>query len=234
MLKLYSFFPAFGLVDASPFVVKVDLYLRAAGLEFLRVPGIRNMRRAPKGKLPYITDGETIVPDSAFIISYLKAEYGDALDGGLTAEQKAITHAFTKMLDENLYWCIVHDRWINDACWPTVKREFFGGLPWPLRVLAPMGAQKRVTKTLYMHGLGRHSDDEILEIAKRDLKALSDYLGDKEWFFGRGPTTLDVAAFAFASGLIIPPLKSRMTDAARSFTNLERFVQRVKSKYYPA
>ena len=234
MLKLYTFGPAFGLVDPSPFCVKVDFYLRAAGLEFLRGPGFQNMREAPKGKLPYITDNETIVPDSAFIISYLKAEYGDSLDGGLSAEQKAVAHAFTKMMDENLYWCMVHDRWINDACWPEVKKEFFGGLPWPLRLIAPAMARRGVAKSLHLHGLGRHSDDEILEIAKRDLQALSNYLGDKEWFFGRGPTTLDVAAFAFVSGLIIPPLNSRMTEAARSFTNLVRFVDRIKLKYYPA
>jgi len=234
MIKLYAFFPAFGLIDPSPFVVKVDLYLRAAGLEFLRVPGIQNMRRAPKGKLPYISDNETIVPDSAFIVSYLKAEYGDPLDGGLSAEQRAIAHAFTKMMDENLYWCIVHDRWINPQNWPALRREFFGGLPWPLRVLVPMAAQKRVTKSLHMHGLGRHSDDEILEIAKRDLKALSDYLGGKEWFFGKGPTTLDVFAYAFVGGLVIPPFTSRMSETARSFTNLVRLVERIKSKYYPA
>ncbi|MBI2993629.1 MAG: glutathione S-transferase family protein [Gammaproteobacteria bacterium] len=234
MIKLYAFGPAFGLIDPSPFVIKVDFYLRAAGLEFLRVPGFQNMRGAPKGKLPYIIDNGAVVADSAFIVSYLKAEYGDPLDGGLPAEQKAVVHAFTKMMDENTYWCLVHDRWINNACWPAVRKEFFGGLPWPLRVLVPMAAQRRVKKSLYIHGLGRHSDDEILDIAKRDLKALSDYLGDKEWFFGKGPTTLDVFAFAFVGGLVIPPFHSRMAEAARSFPNLVRFVERVKAKYYPA
>ena len=233
MIKLYSFFPAFGLVDPSPFVVKVDLYLRAAGLEFLRVPSIRNMRKAPKGKLPYISDGDRVVADSSFIIAYLKAEYGDALDGWLSAEQKAVAHAFTKMLDENTYWCLVHDRWINPQCWPVVSRVFFGGLPWPLRAIVPAIAQARTRNSLYKHGLGRHSKDEILEIAKRDLKALSDYLGDKDWFFGRGPTTLDVCAYAFVAGLVIPPLQSRMADAAHAFPNLVRLVDRVKSRYYP-
>ena len=233
MIKLYAFFPAFGLIDASPFVVKVDLYLRAAGLEFLRVPGVRNLRRAPKGKLPYITDNETIVPDSAFIISYLKAEYGDALDAGLSAEQKTVAHAFTRMMDENLYWCIVHERWINPLNWPAVREAFFGNLPWPLRVLVPMLAQRGTKKMLYMHGLGRHSGEEIVGIAKRDLKALSDYLGEKEWFFSKGPTTLDVTAFAFAGGLIIPPFRTPMSEAARSFPNLVRFVERIKAKYYP-
>lgn len=234
MITLYSFGPAFGLPDPSPFCLKVDLYLRAARLEYRTVSGFQNLRKAPKGKLPFIEDEGTVVPDSAFIISYLKAEYGDPLDGELSAEQKAVAHAFIKMMDENLYWCIVHARWISADCWPAVKQEFFGRLPWPLRAIVPVMARRGVAKTLHGHGLGRHSDEEILEISRRDLTALSDYLGGKEYFFGKGPTTLDIAAYAFLSGMIIPAFKSRLNDLARSFPNLVQFVGRIKGRYYTA
>lgn len=232
MITLYNFGPAFGLPDPSPFCAKIDLYLRAAGLEFKTVSGYQNLRKAPKGKLPYIEDGATIVPDSAFIISYLKAEYGDPLDASLTAEQKAVAHAIGKMLDENFYWCVVHARWVSSDCWPAVRKEFFGAMTWPLRAFVPEIARRGVRKSLYLHGLGRHSDAEILEIARRDLAALSDYLGNKEYFFGKGPTTLDVMAYAFLSGVIIPPLSSRLVDVARSFPNLVQYVERIRKKYY--
>jgi glutathione S-transferase len=232
LITLYQFGPNFGLPDPSPFCLKVDLYLRTAGLEFQTRSGFEHMRRAPKGKLPYIDDDGTIVPDSAFIIAHLKARYGDPLDGGLGAEQRAVAHAFTKMLDENFYWCVVYSRWIDPEGWPHARRAFFGGMPFPLRVVVPFIAQKGVRRSLHRQGLGRHAPEEILEIARRDLKALSDYLGGREYFLGEHMTTLDVAAFAFLAEVIVPEFDTGLSRLAKRHDNLVRFVEQIRTKYY--
>jgi glutathione S-transferase len=232
MITLYHFFPYHGLPDPSPFCVKVHLYLRAAGIKFASKHGPQNLQKAPKGKLPFIDDGGTIVPDSNFIIPYLKEKYGDKLDAHLTVEQKAVAHAFTRMLDENLYWCMVKSRWIDDAMWNIVREEFFGRMPVPLKWIVPPLARREVRKTLWLHGLGRHSDEELLMVAKRDLQAVSDLLGGKDWFFGDRITTLDVVAFAYLAELIVPPHSNRLRDIAAGFPNLVRFVEYVKKQYY--
>src|SRR5690606_36592494 len=121
-----------------------DLYLRAAGLEFECNPGFQHLRTAPKGKLPYIDDDGTRIADSEFIISHLKAKYGDPLDGGLGAEQRAVAHAFTKMMDENLYWCMMYSRWLDPRTWPTVRETLFGKLPAPSRWIAPPMVQREI------------------------------------------------------------------------------------------
>jgi len=234
MIKLYNFGPFFDFPDASPFCLKVDAYLRVTGIPFEIVPGVQNLRRAPKGKLPFIDDAGKVIADSAFIFSYLKEQYGDALDAGLTSEQKAVAHAFTKMLDENFYWCMVRTRWIDDAVWPHMRRVFFGNMPLPLRWIVPHLLRRGVAKALREHGIGRHSPAEILEIARRDLRALSDFLGDKPYFFGSQVTTLDVVAFAFLAEIIVPPWKCDLNDLARSIPNLVAFVGRFQSRYYPA
>ncbi len=233
MIRLFNFGPFFTLPDASPFCLKVDAYLRVTGIPFEVVPGVQNLRRSPKGKLPFIEDEGKIIGDSAFILSHLKEKYGDALDAGLTAEQKGAAHAFIKMLDENFYWCTVRSRWIDDAVWPQMRQVFFGAMPVPLRWIVPPLLRRSVAKTLHGHGMGRHSPAEILEIARRDLRALSEFLGDKPWFFGSGPTTLDVVAFAFLAEVIVPPWKCDLNDLARSIPNLVAFVGRFQSKYYP-
>ncbi len=232
MITLYRFGPNFGLLDPSPFCIKMDLYLRAAGLEYQSEYGIEYLRKAPKKKLPYIEDNGNVVADSALIIDYLKATYGDTLDGDLTGEQKAVAHAFIKMMDENLYWCLVYDRWLGEECWPKVRAAFFGGLPFPLRHIVPAVAQKGVRKSLYAHGLGRHGHDEIMHIAMKDLTALSEQLGDKDWFLSGGPTTLDVTAYAFLCGLFTPELPGDLQRRAGRFENLKRFVERINKKYY--
>lgn len=232
MITLYHFGPNLGLPDPSPFCLKVDLYLRAAGLEFETRAGFQHMRGAPKGKLPFIDDGGTIVPDSAFIIAHLKKRYGDPLDAGLGAEQKAVTHAFTKMLDENFYWCVVHSRWIDPAAWPHTRRAFFGRMPFPLNVIVPPMARRKARRQLHAQGLGRHGADEILEIARRDLNALSDYLGGREYFLGEHLTTLDVVAYAFLAEILVPEFDTDLRRLTSGYANLVRFVERIRTKYY--
>ena len=62
MITLYTFGPAFGLPDPSPFVTKAEVLLKMAGLPYRM--DTKGFRKAPKGKLPYIRDGEDIIADS--------------------------------------------------------------------------------------------------------------------------------------------------------------------------
>lgn len=234
MLKLYNFGPFGELPDPSPFCVKVDLYLRLAGLPFETVSGVENMRKAPKGKLPFIEDGDERIPDSSFIIEYLQKKYGDPLDADLSAEQRAIARGFAKMMDEHLYWCLVWMRWASDALWPEVKAALFGKLPPLVRNLIAKKARSKVLKDLYAQGVGRHSREEILHLATADLKALADYLGDKSYFFGDKPSSLDAVAFGFLSELALAPLQSEETQIIKKFPNLVSYCHRVQSNYYSA
>ena len=83
VIVLHQFAPAFGLPNASPFCMKLETYLRLAGLPY-RLANDGDVFKAPKGKLPYIDDDGTLVADSSFIIDHLKARYGDRLDTALT------------------------------------------------------------------------------------------------------------------------------------------------------
>src|SRR2546422_630878 len=59
MVTLYKFAPAWGLPDLSPFVFKLETYLRMAKIPYKAEPG--DPRKAPKKKLPYIEhDGKTL------------------------------------------------------------------------------------------------------------------------------------------------------------------------------
>ena len=85
MIKLYQFAPAFGLPNASPFCMKVETYLRMAGLPHELVNDGLRVMKAPKGKLPFIDDDGVVVADSTFIIEHLQRRYGAPLDEALGA-----------------------------------------------------------------------------------------------------------------------------------------------------
>ena len=53
MIVLHQFKSFFGLPNASPFCMKLETYLRMAGLPFeIPAASVRAIGRAPKGKLP--------------------------------------------------------------------------------------------------------------------------------------------------------------------------------------
>jgi glutathione S-transferase len=70
MIKLHQFPLVFGR-NVSPFALKLETWLRLAGLPYELVP-TRNPGQGPKGKLPFIVDDDgTVVADSSLIIEHL-------------------------------------------------------------------------------------------------------------------------------------------------------------------
>lgn len=232
MINLYSFGSNFGVIDPSPFVLKVDAYMRLAQIEYMSFPNVDNLKKAPKGKLPFISDGETTITDSEFIISYLQEKFQVNLDSHLSDQQKSIAYLIGKSVDENLYWSLVHSRWINDDTWVHVKKAFFGSMPFPLKFIIPPIARKGVSSLLYKQGLGRHSDEEINNIADRTFQSLSNILGDKTYFFGESPCTFDATAFGFLAQFISVSLNNEMNDLARNYSNLVDYCNKMNAEYY--
>jgi len=231
MIKLVQFAPAFGLPNASPFCMKMETYLRMAGLPYEPVNS-GDVMKAPKHKLPYIDDGGTVVADTTFIIDYLKAKYGDPLDATLSPLDRALATAFQRLLEENLYWAVVHTRWVQDDGWALTRQAFFGTLPVPLRWIVPPLARRGLRAEMRGHGMGRHSAGEIHAIGCRDVTAVADFLADKPYMLGERPTSLDASAHAFLANLLWAPVDSPIRRHAQGRPNLEAYCQRMKARYF--
>ncbi len=233
MIQLYQFAPAFGLPNASPFCMKLETYLRMAALPF-EIPRfkLQQLQGAPKGKMPYIVDGSRTVSDSSLIIDYLKSTYGDPVDGWMNTEQRAMALAWQRLLEEHLYWAAIHTRWIEAQGWALTRPAFFAGLPAPLAWIVPPLARRGMAKALHSQGMGRHSREEIHALGCRDLTALADFLGDKPFLMGGQPCSLDAVAYGFLANLLWVPLESALKLHAQTYPQLERYCQRMKSRYY--
>jgi glutathione S-transferase len=231
MITLYTFGPAFGLPDPSPFVMKAETLLKMAQLPYCMDTG--GFSKAPKGKLPYIDDDGVVVADSTFIRWHLEKKYGIDFDRGLDAGQRAAAWAFEKTIEDNLYWVIVHDRWVDDANFRKGPVRFFDRVPAPIRPLVVAIIRRKVRRALHGHGLGRHSNDEILTLGEKSIAAIADFLGDKPFFFGREPTGVDATVFAFVAGALCPHFDSRTRTATEQHANLRRYVGRMTARFYP-
>lgn len=231
MIRLHQFAPAFGLPNASPFCMKLETWLRMAGLPYELVND-GNVMKAPRGKLPYIEDGAQVIGDSHFIIEYLKQTYGDPLDADLTPAEQAVATAFQRLLEEDLYWAVVHTRWADESGWARTRQAFFGALPPPLRWIVPAMARRAVLSELRGHGMGRHDPAEIAAIGGRDIDALATFLAGKPFLLGERPRSIDACAYAFVANLLWAPFDSPLRERARTHANLEAYAQRMKARYF--
>src|SRR3954470_7796839 len=108
MITLYTFGPYFGLPDPSPFVMKGEMLMKLSGLKY--ETNTKGFRGAPKGKLPYIRDGETVVADSTLIRLHLEQKHGIDFDRGYGPRERGIGWVAEKMLEDHMYWLMIYWR----------------------------------------------------------------------------------------------------------------------------
>jgi glutathione S-transferase len=226
MLTLYGFGPLFGLPDPSPFVLKTLTQLKMSGLPFAFEKA--TPRDAPKGKIPFIRDGDVVMGDSVFILDHLKRAHGVDLDAHLTAGQKSLGWALERMLEDHLYWAIIHARWAIDENFEKGPSQFFAGAPEEVK----REAQARVRENLQGQGFGRHADAEIADLAARDFAAASDLLGDGPFLFGDKPCSFDATLFGFTASAATPFFDSSIRQAAERCPSLVDFQWRMMDRYF--
>ena len=116
MIKLHQFPPVFGR-NISPFTLKLEAWLRLAGLPY-EVVTVLNPGRGPKGKLPFIVDDDgTVVADSSLIIEHLTRSRGVDLDRELSREERAQALALQRLFEDHLYFVGLWSRWIDPDGW---------------------------------------------------------------------------------------------------------------------
>src|SRR5687768_4913060 len=110
-IVLWQMRPLWGIPNPSPFCMKVETWLRMAGLPY-EAREIEGPPRSQSGKLPYIErpDG-SLLWDSSVIIDTLTRERNVTLDAELSADQRAIGTLLQRTFEENLYFVAVYDRW---------------------------------------------------------------------------------------------------------------------------
>ncbi len=183
MIELYQFPPMWGLPNFSPFCLKLETWLRMAKLPYQAPKCGIPLGKAPKHKLPYIVDRGQSIGDSSLIIDHLKATYGDTLDNGLSPQQQAVSLAFQRLIEENLYWPVLYSRWLDPRNRQVIARKVFGRLPPLIRDLVPMLVRRKMRRDMQGQGLGRHSEGEIYAIGCRDLDAVALFLdGDSGYW----------------------------------------------------
>lgn len=230
MTILYGWGPMFGVQSPSPFVAKADIQMQMFDIPCERATA--DLDSVSKHKAPYVDDDGTIVQDSAFIRLYFEKKLGVDLDEGLTAEQRATAWAVERMLEDRLTPIIVHERWLEGDNFARGPAMFFMDVPEPMRAEVANGAREGVRANLYGQGIGRHTRDERLQLAQRDIAAVAALLGDKAFIMGSYPTAVDAVAYGVIAACTAPIFDSPLKDMVADHANLVAFLQRMEDRFY--
>jgi isoprene-epoxide---glutathione S-transferase len=236
MITLYQYLPAWTVPCISPYVTKVAYYMTMTGLKFDTKPQdlTRLDRDTPAGKLPCIVDTDgTAVNDSTHIIEYLQGKYGDAIDEGATAQERATMVAFNRMIDEHTYWvAVIQPRWRETENWEKYLRIIAGtnDVPPGLRAFAD-DFRFRILNEFMNGGWGRLPADVIYRRARTDIDALSGFLGNKPFFMGDPPRWVDASVLSILRHIIDTPFAFDTKDYAAKKKNLVGYMGRMKDRF---
>merc|ERR1712130_405187 len=134
---------------------------------------------------------------------------GKEMPAQLSQDQKNVQHAMIAMVENHLHWTIVH--WRSKDVDNTLK-GYQLNLQTAIGSKAPASLLnfyfkytfcRKGLKKVKAHGLGVHTAEEIEQFGKKDLQALSEMLGDKEFFFGDEPAMLDLVVYSHVAQLVM-------------------------------
>jgi len=206
-LTLIQYPRAMGVMNASPFCMKVELFLKLAGLPYT-VDDKTPPFKAPKRKLPALRDGDALVADSEAIVAHLQRQYAAQLPAALRVPESGPQLALRRLLEEDLYFAMLWLRWIDDTGFALTGKAFFSFLPGPLGPWVAALVRRKMRRDLVGQGMGRHTPEEIAARACADLDAVAAMLGEQAFFAGAAPGAIDCCAYAFLAGILFVPLET--------------------------
>lgn len=232
-LQLSTYGPALGLPSISVQCTHALAYLRLCGL---KSPGdfalvdVRGARLEPHAALPelHVAVDAPGIRYSRELFAELVA-MGFDLDSasGASARDIADGEAYAALLVDGIGPALLQAWWLDQENYDECVRPAYADmLPFPVSYYHPWQLQRRVHSYLVRRGLT--SAFEARKRAERAFDSLAVRLGDRPYFGGQRPSSLDAVAVAYLLTVDRCPLpRDSLRRALRAHTNLSQFCDRV-------
>ncbi|XP_036173893.1 failed axon connections homolog isoform X2 [Myotis myotis] len=225
--------PNNGVPSLSPFCLKMETYLRMADLPYQNYFG---GKLSAQGKMPWIEYNHEKVSGTEFIIDFLEEKLGVNLNKNLGPQERAISRAVTKMVEEHFYWTLAYCQWVDNLNETRKMLSLNGGGPFSnlLRWVVCHITKGIVKREMHGHGIGRFSEEEIYMLMEKDMRSLAGLLGDKKYIMGPKFSTLDATVFGhLAQAMWTLPGTRPERLIKGELINLAMYCERIRRKFWP-
>eukprot|EP00066_Takifugu_rubripes_P006704 XP_003971685.1 PREDICTED: failed axon connections homolog [Takifugu rubripes] len=223
--------PKTGAPSLSPFCLKMETYLRMLDLPY---QNYFDGKLSPQGKMPWIEYNQEQVCGTEFIIDFLEERLGVSLNNSLTAQEKAVSHAITKMVEEHFYWTIAYCQWVDNLEETQKMLSVSGPLSDVLKWILSHLTGGIVKREMYGHGIGRFSREKVYELMEKDMRTLATLLGNKKYLMGSKVTTVDAAVFSHLAPAMWTLPGTRPEQLIKGeLINLALYCERIRQRFWP-
>jgi glutathione S-transferase len=229
-LRVFQFPRMLGIPNLSPFCCKLETWLRIAGIPY-EVVDTPDPRKGPKGKLPFVEDGDVRMGDSSIIIDHLVKSRGIDPDASLNASQRALALLVQRTLEEHYAFIAAYTHLIREEGLRHTRARF-ESVPALVRPLVQKVVHRRIKDLLWKQGILRHSHEAIVESALRDWRAVLSFMGEP-FFFGEQPTGIDAVLFGALATTVLTPIETPIRDFLRSQPKCVAYTQRMRARFFP-
>ncbi|RUS72771.1 hypothetical protein EGW08_019471 [Elysia chlorotica] len=237
-MKLEVWKGDWGLPSVDPHCLAVLAYCKYSGVP-VDVIKTGNPWRSPTGNFPVLRHKGESYCKVTDIFSYLRKEHWGS-DFELSTKQSADVIAFSALLEEKLLPALLHLWWMDDKTFIDVTRPWYSrAIPFPLSLFLPGRTQKKAELRVNLTKGGEYisemeTEAKVYKEAKECLNLLSHKLGDKQYMFGRLPSSLDALVFGYLAPLLKAPLpNNQLHNHLIQCDNLCRLVNDVLVTFFP-
>ena len=231
MITLYGTGPMFGLPHASPFAIKAEVLLKLSGLPYQLARA--DLRKAPRGKMPWISDGDEVIPDSRLIKAHLEVRHGIDFSGDYSPRALGYALAIERLLEDHLYFFIIENRWLEPDNFAAGPAQFFARMPAVLRPLIVRTVLRKMRRQVDMQGTGRLKPAEKLLLVRRAIDALDAIVTGQHYMLGGRVCGIDATAYAFLASVAAPLFRSDYGDYLRKKPELVGYIARMQEEFFP-
>jgi len=215
----------------SPECLKLETWLKMKQIPYEHVD-FQSLTVSANSQLPFCKVNDKAVPYSNHMTDEITALFNKSNEIETSPNENGVQTAFEGLIEGRLHWVLIYIRATQANQLPP--SEIFQGR-WSqfLRPLAnKVVANKLKTKADYQ-GIGLQNAEDVIATGKKDLRAISSYLGDKKYLAGDKPNELDATAFAHLSQFWYIPTESDLKKFIQDeCANLVAYLALMKQEYW--
>uniref|UniRef100_A0A3B3Y479 Failed axon connections homolog, metaxin like GST domain containing a n=1 Tax=Poecilia mexicana TaxID=48701 RepID=A0A3B3Y479_9TELE len=209
----------------------METYLRMADLPY---QNYFDGRLSPQGKMPWIEYNQEQVYGTEFIIEFLEERLGVSLNKSLTPQERALSRAITKMVEEHFYWTMAYCQWVDNLEETQKMLSVSGPLSDLLKWILSHLTGGIVRREMYGHGIGRFSKEEVYSLMEKDMRTLATLLGDKKYIMGSKLSAVDATVFGHLAPAMWTLPGSRPERLIKGeLINLAMYCERIRRRFWP-